>query len=183
MVSKSLSQSPSLLSFISVLSPSSLSGVTKTHKLPYEPKIQSLPNGPPEDSPNHLIMSPNCARNWTDHFLGPKSGEISLWVTDQTCVVRSSEDIPPLNPTKASKDSTGDRMQITTEIVVSISDFEEYNIGQETRLTFNLKEFKVRAEMERELHRRLKLFSQQYPQILLPFSDSNFSYFLRTSSL
>lgn len=87
-------------------------------------------------------MSPECARNWTDHFLGPKGGEISLWVTPQSCVVRSSEDVPPLVPNKASKD-LANRMQISTEVVVPVTDFDDFEIGQETRLTFNLKEFKV----------------------------------------
>ncbi|KDE02996.1 hypothetical protein MVLG_06496 [Microbotryum lychnidis-dioicae p1A1 Lamole] len=120
-------------------------GVTKTHRMTYSSGSTALyPQAKRDACTITWIASSRILKEWTDHFhlrsgsQGGGSDEISFDLHENSCRLRSfGLDTSSDNPA----DSLSSR-PLSTELVISVSDFDLYEVLRPSVITFGLKEFK-----------------------------------------
>ncbi|RUS32607.1 Rad9-domain-containing protein, partial [Jimgerdemannia flammicorona] len=116
-------------------------GILKTHKLTYSP-ADRLSAVYTKVCPHRLVVDPRLVADWTAHF-HPKLEEVTLSCGGRAVHIKSFwEDEGGAEGEGGRRE---DKRSLQTELTLDVSDFATYLVQRDIELTFNLKEFKVRA--------------------------------------
>ncbi len=109
-------------------------GIQRTHILLVEmcDSLQAVYSK--SDNANQLIASPQVIHDWTGSF-HQKLEEVSFCCSSKAFKLKSYAE-----PT-VTDDGTVHR-SLSTELQIDVEDFDKYEVGMDSDVTFNLKEFK-----------------------------------------
>ncbi|GAA5876592.1 hypothetical protein JCM1840_000819 [Sporobolomyces johnsonii] len=122
-------------------------GVVKTHRLTYgNPNVNNWARFNREQSTSSWTASSKVLKEWTDHFYlrsgaNALTDEITFYCGPIACRLRSFNDTS--SEQNLSENDLMASRPLTTELVVDVEDFDNYDVPDEQIITFALKEFKA----------------------------------------
>ncbi|GAA5924704.1 hypothetical protein JCM1841_006390 [Sporobolomyces salmonicolor] len=122
-------------------------GVVKTHRLTYgNPNVNNWARFHREQSTSSWTASSKVLKEWTDHFYlrsgaNASTDEITFYCGPIACRLRSFNDTS--SEQNISENDLIASRPLTTELVVDVEDFDNYDVPDEQIITFALKEFKA----------------------------------------